>query len=78
MPSLVYDMDHVMTCEEIKKHIEEIDKLNHTQMARLYRFAPGPHVYFDKESPVSEHFLEKFKRMGGMTSKISKQIGGEK
>lgn len=64
-----------MTKEEIQKHKEDIDKLDHREMARLYRFAPAGHVYFRSDHSLYEHFMSRVKSFGGMTPAISKAIG---
>ena len=44
-------------------------------MARLYRFAPSGHLYFDSSLPYNKIFMERFSELGGMSPEISKQIG---
>ncbi len=53
----------------------EIDKLSHREMARLYRFSPSGHKYFISGTQVNEYFMKRFMGFGGITSKISKEIG---
>ncbi len=53
----------------------KIDKMTHADMARLWRFAPACHPIFDKRNSLFEHFKKRFDKFGGMTTKISKQIG---
>jgi hypothetical protein len=57
---------------------EEIDRLSHIEMARLWRFAPSGHPYFIAGRKESEYFATRFKELGGMTPAISKQIGWDK
>ena len=64
-----------MTDQELAKHKEDIDKLSQMDMARLWRFAPPGHVYFNGSGPLAHYFGQKFKEKGGMTSDISKAIG---
>jgi len=64
-----------MTPEVIELEKKVIDALSQTDMARLWRFAPSGHPYFDNTNPLSEYFKEKFQEKGGMTPEISKQIG---
>lgn len=66
-----------MTEEEIQKHVATISEMSHEQMAFLWRFAESGHVYFDKQFPLFDVFLNRFKRLGGMTSAVSKAIGWE-
>ena len=60
---------------EIDEHINHINSMTQMEMATLYRFAPSGHPYFDSSLPLSEHFMKRFKELGGMTTAISKQIG---
>ena len=64
---------------EILDHtiVEEIKKLTHYEMARLWRFAKAGHIYFDSTLPYYKIFEERFKQLGGMTPGISKQLGGK-
>ncbi len=57
---------------------ETIEKINHmtqTEMARLWRFAPSGHPYFDSSKPFFRVFEKRFKKLGGFTPEISKAIG---
>lgn len=63
-----------MTEEEIQKHKDDIDKLSRLEMARMWRFTPSGHVYF-QYGPVQEHFDKRFKELGGFSPSISKKIG---
>jgi len=58
-----------------KEHIELINTLSQLDMARLVRFAPSGHIYFDTRMPFYKIFNERFKELGGMTTVISKRIG---
>jgi hypothetical protein len=60
-----------------KIEIEGIKALTQYQMARILRFAPSGHPYFDTTLPYHKVFTESFKAKGGMTPQISKQIGWE-
>ena len=64
-----------MTDEQIAKHKSIIDNMTQGDMARLWRFAPAGHSYFDRRLPLHEHCEARFKRLGGMTPQVSKQIG---
>lgn len=61
-----------MTDEEI---IEKINNMSQTEMARLWRFAPSGHPYFDSTKPFFKIFKERFDNFGGFTPAISKTIG---
>lgn len=63
-----------MTDEEIMKAKEAIDAMSQEEMARLWRFAPAGHPYFDSRLPLVEYFEARFK---GFTPGISKKIGWE-
>jgi len=63
-----------MTEEEIQKHKDDIDKLSRLEMARMWRFTPTGHVYF-QNGPVSTYFCERLTSLGGMSPEISKKIG---
>ena len=65
-----------MDLKEITRHKNDIDKLSHEQMARIYRFAPSGHPYFDgRYQAIFDHFMERFNKLGGMTTEMSKRIG---
>ena len=57
------------------KIVNEINTLSHYAMAKLWRFAPFGHIYFDPKLPYYKIFKNRFQELGGMTSKISKKIG---
>ena len=63
--------------EETNQHKKYIDNMSQMEMARLWRFAPTGHIYFDKTSGLADYFIANFQEKGGMTSNISKQIGWE-
>lgn len=65
----------MMNQAEIDKHIETINNLSQIECARLHRFAPSGHPYFDSHLPLYQVFLERFTSLGGMTPEISKAIG---
>ena len=56
---------------------DKIDNMTQEEMARLYRFAPSGHKYFNRNLPYAEYFIKRFKELGGMTPEISKRIGWE-
>lgn len=53
---------------------EEIYALSHIEMARLWRFAPAGHKYFDSDGLYWNIFKSRFNQLGGMTQEISKLI----
>mgnify|MGYP001571226313 CR=1 FL=1 len=55
--------------------VEKINKLTQYEMASLWRFAPVGHIYFDLTLPYHKIFKERFDKLGGMTSEISKELG---
>ena len=55
--------------------VEEINKLTQYEMAKLWRFAPDGHIYFDATLPYYKIFKDRFKELGGFTPEISKQLG---
>jgi len=58
--------------EEEQRTIDQINQMGQEDMARLWRFAPAGHSYFDKRKPFYAIFEKKFK---GFTPGISKKIG---
>ena len=61
-----------MTEKEIQDGKNRIDNMSQLEMARLWRFAPPGHPYFDTKLPLYKHFKARFK---GFTPEISKAIG---
>lgn len=57
------------------EEVEKINNMSQMEMARLHRFAPAGHPYFDSTKPYHEIFAKRFKELGGMTPEISKSIG---
>jgi len=64
-----------MTPKEIQEHTDKINAMTRLEMARLWRFAPSGHPYFDNGLPLYEVFEQRFKELGGFSPEISKQIG---
>ena len=64
-----------MTPKEIEQEKQKIDGMTQLEMARLWRFAPSGHPYFDSRLPLHDYFAKRFAKLGGMTPTISKQIG---
>lgn len=69
------NVDEKMTTVEIQKHLDDIDELTQFEMARMLRFMPSGHIYFDTRLPFFNHFKERFDSLGGMTPRISKKLG---
>ena len=57
------------------KIVEEINALSQVEMARLWRFSPSGHIYFDMNEPYYDIFKARFHELGGFTPEISKEIG---
>lgn len=64
-----------MDQEEIDNHTNIINNMTQIQMARLWRFTPSGHIYFDCALPFYHIFQKRFAELGGMTPDISKSIG---
>jgi len=64
-----------LTEKEIEVEIEKINRMSQEEMARMWRFAPSGHIYFDNQYPYFKVFEKRFKELGGFTSEISKKIG---
>ena len=64
-----------MTNEKIEEWKKTIDGMNQEQMASLWRFAPAGHPVFDGTLPLYNYFIDRFKKLGGMTPEISKKLG---
>lgn len=64
-----------MDQQEIDQHIQDINKMSQEDMARLWRFAPSGHPYFDNTIPLYGVFKKRFDELGGFTPEISKKIG---
>ena len=57
------------------EEIEKIHQMSQLEMARLWRFAPSGHPYFDTTKPFWNVFKNRFDDLGGFTPVISKAIG---
>jgi hypothetical protein len=53
--------------------LEQVEKANHEQLARWYRFLPSGET--KEHQRVLDRLAQRFKAMGGMTEQISKKIG---
>lgn len=62
----------VWTEEKLAAARAEIDAMTQEQMARLWRYAPSGHPFFDRRLPLYDYFNARFK---GFTPEISKRIG---
>lgn len=70
-----------MTKEQIEVEKKHIDSLTHIQLARIYRFAPSGHKYFDafgENREIYDYFMTRFKSLGGITTEVSKYIGWDR
>ena len=66
------------TKEQITKAEEAIEKMEHEEMCRIWRFAPtGSEIYFRGDLfPQGKSFKDRlFDHFGGFTPAISKSIG---
>ena len=61
--------------ENEQKTIDEINQMDRFSMARLWRFAPSGHPFFDRSLPYYEVFEKRFKELGGFSPSISKSLG---
>lgn len=65
-----------MTKDEITEELIKIDNMSHLEMARLWRFSPVGHIYFDRSKPFHAAFRKRFwDDFGGFTHGISKVLG---
>jgi hypothetical protein len=64
-----------MLTNDQKDELRIIYGLTHIGMAHKWRFAPAGDPWFDTTKPYFKHFERRFKRLGGMTTAISKSIG---
>ena len=53
--------------------MEQVEKASHEQLARWYRFLPSGDTAEQKK--IMDRMAERFKKMGGMTTEMSKRIG---
>ena len=60
---------------DYQKEIDRINSMTRVEMAKLWRFAPSGHPYFDSSLPYYEIFSKRFKSLGGFSPEISKHIG---
>jgi hypothetical protein len=57
------------------KEINKINQMSQIEMARLWRFAPSGHPYFDLSKPYFKIVKKRFEELGGFIPAISKAIG---
>ena len=65
------------TQEQIENALQEIEKMEHFVMCRMWRFAPkGTEIYFRSDLPTGDAFKKRlFEHFGGFTPAISKALG---
>lgn len=63
------------TDEKYQQEVNKINSMTQYEMAKLWRFAPSGHPYFDAELPYYEIFSKRFAELGGFTPEISKDLG---
>ena len=59
------------------KVVDTINSMSRIEMARLWRFTPSGHPYFNTTLPYFEIFRKRFNELGGFSVAISKEIGWE-
>ena len=53
--------------------MEQVEKANHEQLARWYRFLPSGDT--KEQQKIMDRIAERFKRLGGMTPALERKIG---
>jgi hypothetical protein len=53
--------------------IREVERANKEQLARWYRFLPSGETAADQK--IMKRIAERFEKLGGMTTELSKRIG---
>jgi len=67
------------TQEEIDKALDDISKMDHYTMCKLWRFAPaGSEIYFRTDGAGNAFTKRLFDHFGGFTPEISKELGWNK
>ncbi len=64
-----------LTDQDIIDWTHKIGMMTHVEMCKLWRFAPSGHPIFDSALPLYDIFSKRFTAFGGMTTKISKELG---
>lgn len=54
--------------------VDRINAMSRLEMARLWRYAPSGHPFFDRELPYFAVFNARFTALGGFSPAISKAI----
>lgn len=67
-----YNME--LTLDQIQEWKDKIDNMSHLEMARMWRFSSVDHPVFSERYSLFKYFDSRFKRLGGMTSKVSKAL----
>jgi len=68
--------DILLNPEEVEHHMGVINEMTHRELVGLWRGASPGHPYFDDRFPYYERFSERlFTEFGGITPKVSKQVG---
>ena len=62
--------------KEIKRLIKEINSMSQIELAIMQQIAPEEHAIF-KEAEIYSVLQQRFKKLGGMTSEIARQVGLE-
>jgi hypothetical protein len=53
--------------------LDEFEKANNEQLARRYRFLPSSETVADQK--IMKRIAERFAKLGGITTELSKKIG---
>ena len=69
-----FEIKPKITEKEIQQELEKIRQMGREEMARLWRFAPPGHKYFNKNLPYWDVFTSRFKALGGITPELSKKL----
>ena len=68
--------ENKMSEKEIHEAIMHVKSMSQVELARLWRFAPTGHPYFDNSLPIFPVFKERFfDHFGGFTPEINKLLG---
>ena len=60
---------------DFEEEKNRINSMSREEMARLWRFAPAGHPYFDSSGPYWKIFKERFDSLGGWSPSVSKSVG---
>jgi len=53
--------------------MEQVDKADREQLARLYRFLPSSDT--PEQRNIQHRLAERFQKLGGMTAELNRKIG---